>query len=348
MILPGREHNMMPLIKFGIIGCGQIAQRHASRMQERGQLLAVCDIVQEKAEQTADRYKAIPFFTTVDLLRMANETGINVIAVCSPNGWHARHVIQALEAGVHVVCEKPMAISSADCQKMMAAAKANDRHLFIVKQNRFNPPVIAVKQLLEAGKLGKIYSIQVNCCWNRPPAYYAHSWHGTRVLDGGTLFTQFSHFIDLLYWLFGNVKTVDAILANAGHKGIIETEDSGVVLFEFDSGAIGALHYTVNSYEKNMEGSVTVVGEHGTVKIGGQYLNELEYEAIKDYSIPEPAPGKKPNEYGFYKGSMSNHDKVYDNVVAVLQGREEIATGMEEGAKTVEIIEKIYQTARWV
>ena len=335
----------MPVIEFGIIGCGRIAQRHARYMQERGKLVAVCDIIPEKAIQAGAEFGADVFFSVEDLLK---KNSFDVIAVCSPNGWHARHTVQALEAGAHVVCEKPMAISSADCQEMIATARANKNHLFIVKQNRFNPPVAAVKKLIDEGRLGKIYSIQVNCCWNRPTAYYADSWRGTKTLDGGTLFTQFSHFIDVLYWLAGDVKHVEAMLTNAAHKNSIEIEDSGAVIFEFVSGAIGSLHYTVNSFGKNMEGSFTIVAEKGTVKVGGQYLNELEYQAIENYTIDDLPPGKIANDYGFYQGTMSNHDKVYDNVLAVLRGSEAIAAGMMEGMKTVEIIEKIYKTAHWV
>ena len=333
----------MKTFRFGIVGCGQIALRHAGCIAERGQLVAVCDIVPEKATAIAGLYKASAFSTIEEMLQ---ESSVDVVAVCSPNGWHARHTIQALNAGCHVICEKPMAISSADCREMIAASRTNNRHLFIVKQNRFNPPVAAVKQLLSDGRLGNLYSIQVNCCWNRPAAYYNHSWHGTLDLDGGTLYTQFSHFIDLLYWLAGDVKGIQASMANYAHRESIQFEDTGAVLFEFSSGAIGSLHYTVNSYGQNMEGSFVVVAEKGTVKVGGQYMNELEYQSIENYRIENLAAGSPANHYGHYQGSMSNHHKVYDNVIAVLEGRADIATGMLEGLKTVEIIEQIYKTAR--
>jgi predicted dehydrogenase len=165
-------------------------------------------------------------------------------------------------------------------------------------------------------------------------------------LDGGTLYTQFSHFIDLLYWLIGDVRQVKAMMANYAHQGIIEFEDTGVVILEFYNGAIGTINYTVNSYQKNMEGSLTIFGEKGTVKIGGQYLNELEYQQIEGYAIGNLPEGNKANNYGNYQGSMSNHDKVYDNLVNVLRNNASPTTLPEEGLKTVEIIEKIYQSAQ--
>jgi predicted dehydrogenase len=241
-----------------------------------------------------------------------------------------------------------MALSVFDCGEMIKAAERTNKRLFAIKQNRFNPPVEAVKKLIDEGRLGKILSIQLSCFWNRNPDYYHNSWKGTLSLDGGTLFTQFSHFIDLLYWMIGDVKEVKAYMANYNHNGIIEFEDTGVVILEFQNGAIGTINYTVNSYERNMEGSLTIFGENGTVKIGGQYLNELEYQNIRDYKIENLPEGNKPNNYGNYFGSMSNHDKVYDNLLEVLNNNAAIATNSFEGLKTVEIIDKIYQAARWI
>ena len=227
----------------------------------------------------------------------------------------------------------------------MKKQKKAGKLLFIVKQNRFNPPVVAIKKILDEKKLGKIYSIQLNCFWNRDPKYYKNSWKGTKALDGGTLFTQFSHFIDLLYWMFGDVKQVKGFSKNYAHQGCIEFEDTGVVILEFKNGIIGTINYTVNSFQKNMEGSLTIFGENGTIKIGGQYLNELEYQQIKDHTITHLPAGNKANEYGFYQGSMSNHDKVYQNVVDVINNNAQMAASSHDGLKTVEIIEKIYAAA---
>ena len=279
---------------------------------------------------------------------MANANGIDVISICSPNGLHATHAIQSLKKGYHVLCEKPLAINVNDCGEMIKAAEAANKRLFAIKQNRFNPPIVAVKKAIDEGRLGKIFSIQLSCFWNRNPDYYANSWKGTKDMDGGTLYTQFSHFIDLLYWIIGDVKNVQAFLGNYAHKEIIEFEDTGVVILEFYNGVIGTINYTVNSHEKNMEGSLSIFGEKGTVKIGGQYLNELEYQNIKDYRIENLPEGNKANNYGNYQGSMSNQDKVYENLVAVLTTNASINTNAFEGLKTVEIIDKIYNAAKQV
>jgi UDP-N-acetyl-2-amino-2-deoxyglucuronate dehydrogenase len=337
---------MSKTLGFAIVGCGRIAQRHAEHIQRLGKLIAVCDIDPEKAKSLADKYGAAAFTNLDELLKKTGD--IDVVSVCSPNGLHAEHTIKALRAGIHVLCEKPMALSVQDCGDMITAAERANKRLFIVKQNRFNPPVAAIKQVIDEGRLGKIYSVQLSCFWNRNEAYYKHSWKGTLDLDGGTLYTQFSHFIDLLYWMIGDVKEVAGFTGNLGHQGIIEFEDSGVIGLKFYNGAIGTVNYTVNSHQKNMEGSLTIFGEKGTVKIGGQYLNELEYQDIEGYKVENLPPGNPPNQYGQYQGSMSNHDKVYENLIAVLTGDGIIATNGFEGLKTVEIIDKIYSQARKV
>jgi len=330
-------------INFAVIGCGRIAQRHAEHINNIGKLVAVCDIVPEKANALAEKYNAKAYYSAEEMLNSQHE--INVVSICSPNGLHATHTIAALKAGFHVLCEKPMALSVQDCGEMIKEAEKANRRLFIVKQNRFNPPVAAVKKIIDEGRLGKIYSAQLNCYWNRNNEYYQNSWKGTKDMDGGTLFTQFSHFIDLLYWMVGDVKDVHAFTANYHHKGIIEFEDTGTVSLKFYNGAIGTINYSVNSYDHNMEGSLTIFGEKGTLKIGGQYLNEMEYQSIEAYEIKDLPPGNPPNNYGKYFGSMSNHDKVYQNVVEVLSNGGVIATNGFEGLKTVEIIDKIYTSA---
>lgn len=330
-------------LTFAIIGCGNIGKRHANYIQSVGKLLSVCDTVLPKADEVANKFLAKAYYSIDDLL--ANKTKPDVVVVCTPNGLHAQHAIKALDAGCHVLCEKPMAITSSDCSAMIDASEKNNRQLFIVKQNRFNPPVAAVKKILDEKRLGKIFSIQLNCFWHRDANYYQNPWKGTLSLDGGTLFTQFSHFIDLLYWMFGDVKGVKAFRKNFAHKEIIEFEDAGVASMEFHSGVIGTLNYTINSCRKNMEGSLTIFGEKGTVKIGGQYLNELEYQEIVDYKIDDLPSGSHANEYGTYQGSMSNHDRVYQNLVDVLNKKASIAASSLDGLKTVEIIEKIYAAA---
>lgn len=334
----------MDRLRIGILGVGRIGERHAQYAQQMGHLAAVCDTNETRACQVAEKFQCAAFTNLEKFLNCDEE--IDLVAVCTPNGYHAEHTIKSLRAGKHVLCEKPMALTVKDCESMINEAERANRRLFIVKQNRFNPPVVALKKAINEGRLGKILSVQLNCFWNRNNQYYRDSdWKGTRLLDGGTLFTQFSHFIDLLYWLFGDVKRISGIVRNLAHGDIIEFEDSGVGFLEFDSGAVGSFHYTVNSYAKNMEGSLTVFGEKGTVKVGGQYLNTLEYQSLEGETLQVEEDSRPANSYGYYQGSMSNHDKVYHNVIDVLMNGASISTNCLEGLKTVQIIEKFYQAS---
>ncbi len=334
----------MKKIKFAIVGCGRIAHRHAEQILAFGELIAVCDIVFAKAVSFAEKYNVASYKSIDDLLK--NENDVDVISICTPNGLHAKQTIKSLQSGFHVLVEKPMALEVADCSAMIFAAEKSNKNLFVVKQNRFNPPVVAVKDAIEKSILGKIFSIQLNCFWNRTESYYQDSWRGTKDLDGGTLFTQFSHFIDLLFWFFGDVETVHALTENFNHQNLIEFEDTGAVVLKFKNGIIGTMNYTVNSFHKNMEGSLTIFAEKGTVKIGGQYLNELEYQNIKNFSFDNLPKGNLANDYGNYVGSMSNHDKEYKNLIEVLQSGKLNKDNSFEGMKTVEIIQKIYQSAK--
>jgi UDP-N-acetyl-2-amino-2-deoxyglucuronate dehydrogenase len=332
------------MVKFALVGCGRIGARHAEHITAKGNLIAVCDNIPEKADQFAEKYRCRAYYSLEEMLE--KERSIDLVSVCSPNGLHAIHSVLSLKMGYHVLCEKPLAINVADCGEMIKTAENANRRLFVIKQNRFNPPIVAVKEAIDSGKLGRIYSAQLSCFWNRNGEYYANSWKGTKLLDGGTLYTQFSHFIDLLYWMIGDVKKVFALTENFSHQNVIEFEDTGVVALEFYNGALATINYTVNSFQKNMEGSLTIFGEKGTVKIGGQYLNELEYQNIKDYEIDKLPEGNKANNYGTYVGSMSNHNLIYDNVIDVLINGASISTNAFEGLKTVEIIDKIYVSAQ--
>jgi UDP-N-acetyl-2-amino-2-deoxyglucuronate dehydrogenase len=334
----------MKKLNFALIGCGRIGTRHAEHISNLANLVAVCDIDNIKRKKFSESYNCNEYKTIEDLLHC--EKNLDVVSICTPNGLHYEHSMKALNSGINVLCEKPLALTSFDCGNMIKAAENNNKRLFVIKQNRYNPPVVAVKNAIDNGMFGKIYSIQLNCFWNRNEDYYKDSWKGTLKLDGGTLYTQFSHFIDLLYWLIGDVKDVKSIIKNFHHKNIIQFEDTGVVILEFMNESIGTINYTVNSFSKNMEGSLAIFGEKGTVKIGGQYLNELEYQDFADFEIKDLPPGNKPNNYGNYVGSMSNHKDVYLNVIDVLQNNGTVMTNSYEGLKVVEIIEKIYNSAK--
>jgi len=331
-------------LNFALVGCGNIAPRHAENMVKHGHLISVCDIVPEKADRLAQSFKARAYYSFDEMLK--NEPSALVIAVCTPNGLHAEHTIKALQDGRHVICEKPMCLSLPAAWSMRDTAHFFRRNLFVVKQNRYNPPVQAVKSLLENNKLGKITGVQVNGFWNRDKKYYTGGWKGTKDLDGGILFTQFSHFIDLVCWFFGTPKNFRGYKKNLLLQGISETEDNVVCIAELPQGGLCTFHFSVNTYGKNKEGSITIIGEKGTVKIGGQYLNTLEYQCVEALEPIELSGAVSANDYGFYQGSMSNHDKVYENIVQALNGNSVRSTNAEDGLKTVEVIEKMYASCQ--
>jgi len=336
----------MGKIKFSIVGCGRIALRHAEQIAKKGELIGVCDIDEKALKSFASKYPGVNTYRSIEELLEKDDIS-QVVNICTPNGLHAEHSIKALKKGKHVVCEKPMALNVNDCRMMIEEAERNQRYLFIVKQNRFNPPVIKLKELIDNGTLGKIYSAQLNCFWNRNERYYKESnWKGTRALDGGILYTQFSHFIDLYLWMLGYIKNVNSFADNFHHSDTIEFSDTLVSIVEFESGIIGTMNFSINSYEKNMEGSITVFGENGTVKIGGQYLNVMEYHNIRNLVLDKMESVHNANDYGFYQGSMSNHDKVIDNVIDVINNDAKIAVNGFDGLRTVEIIQKIYRSLK--
>jgi predicted dehydrogenase len=331
-------------LKFAIVGCGNIAQRHAEHIHAKAELVSVCDTNKIKAEELANKYHITASNSIKELF---HHSSFGVAVICTPNGWHAEQSIYALQNGAHVICEKPMAIKTDDCQRMIDAAQKSNKELFIVKQNRYNQPVIKLKKVIDEGQIGRIFSVQLNCFWHRDTNYYKQeSWRGTKSLDGGVLYTQFSHFIDLMLWLMKDeVKDVYSQMKNYLHQGVTEFEDTGVVSLQFSNGAIGSIHFTTNSYQKNMEGSITVFGEKGTVKVGGQYLNQLVYQQIENYTIHTEQESNPPNQYKGYSGSMSNHGLFYENVIDVLENKAAKTTDMYEAMKTVELIEKIYKSA---
>lgn len=329
---------------FAIIGCGRIARRHAEQIVKVGELAAVCDTVYENARELADKYSCRLYLTIEELL--ANEVSVNVVSICTPNGLHAVHSILSLQAGKHVLCEKPMSISSKDAQAMIAASLKADKRLFIVKSARYNPIIIALKKLIDNDGLGNIYSFNMNCVWNRSSRYYKDSWRGTTKLDGGTLYTQFSHYIDILLWLVGDYKHITGLRKNLHHRSSIEFEDSGVVALELQSGAIGTIHYSVNAYEINHEISLNIVSEKGTIHLGGEYLNKIVYQqpALLSHDLMNQVTAA--NDYGFYKGSTSNHDKVYENVCKALNGEDNNVTDGADALKTVALIEDFYSNIK--
>ena len=333
----------MNKIKFAIIGFGHIGKRHAEMIKNNheSKLVAICDIKSKKELGISDL--EIPYFKNIDEL-LQSDIDIDILNVCTPNAYHQIHTIKALEKKKHVVCEKPMSLSKTEAELMIYKSLQVSKNIFIVMQNRYSPPSIWVKNIINNRILGKIFMVQINCYWNRDERYYQkNSWRGTKKLDGGTLFTQFAHFIDIMYWLFGDIKNIHARFNDFNHQNSTEFEDSGIVNFEFVSGGMGCINYSTSIYDKNMESSLTVIGENGSLKIGGQYMNDVEFCHIKDYEMPELRKSNPANNYGKYQGSASNHHFVIQNVIDTLKGRTEMTTNALEGLKVVEIIERIYK-----
>lgn len=333
-------------IKFAVIGCGHIGKRHAEMIDRNpeAELVALVDVKPKGALSLAN-YE-IPFFNSLEeLISSEIFEDIDVVSIASPNGYHASQALACLDARKHIVVEKPMALTKQDAEKVIFKALHVHKHVFAVMQNRYSPPSVWIKELIEGGKLGAIYMVQLNCYWNRDDRYYkSDNWHGKKDLDGGTLFTQFSHFIDIMYWLFGDIEDIQAKFNDFNHKDLTDFEDSGLVSFNFVNGGMGSLNFSTSVWNQNLESSMTIIAEHGSVKIGGQYMNEVEYCHIKDYEMPELAPTNPGNDYGAYKGSAQNHHYVIENVIDVLNNRAPITTNALEGLKVVDIIDRIYNS----
>lgn len=330
-------------IKFAVVGCGHVGKRHAEMIarNSESELVALCD-VRPKEELGLGMHDA-PFFGDLDEM-MRTVPDIDVVSICTPNGLHASMCIEVLQQRKHVVCEKPMGLTKASCEAVLFKALQVHRNVFCVMQNRYSPPSQWIKKMVEGGQLGEIFLVQLNCYWNRDERYYTPGgWKGTRELDGGTLFTQFSHFIDIMYWLFGDITDIQGRFADFNHKHLTAFEDSGVVNFRFLNGGMGCLSYTTSVWDKNMESSMTIIGSKGSVKIGGQYMDQVDYCHVKDQVAPVLPPTNPANDYGTYKGSASNHHFIIGNVVDTLKGRTTMTTNALEGLKVIDIIERIYQ-----
>jgi predicted dehydrogenase len=338
--------NQKESLLFGLVGCGQIGKRHAKLINELGILHIVCDIDKEKADTFAEEYEVFSCYDYTFMLQ--NYSELDVVVICTPNSLHASQSIAALNNGMHVLCEKPMALFSHDCTRMIEATKVKKKFLQIVKQNKFNPPIKWVKDKLLRKKLGRIFSIQVNCFWNRPNSYYENSkWRGKIDLDGGPLYTQFSHFLDILCAWFGKGRFVSGSCCNANHQNVIEFEDTGFVILEFDHAeCFAGIHYSLNAFEKNAEGSISIIGEKGIIKIGGAYLNIIEYVNIEDEDAPVLEKGNAANIYGDYQGSMSNHKEVYLDFIHSIINNTYDENVLESPSNTVELIEEIYDHFR--
>mgnify|MGYP003971403265 FL=1 len=333
---------------FAVIGFGHIGKKHAIMVSgnDDSDLVAIIDTDEAKQKKARDTYSGVQVFGSLEDF-LTSDVEADVVNICTPNGYHASQAIKALDNRSHVVLEKPMGLTRQECEEVIFKSLQVSKHVFCVKQNRYSPSSKWMKSLMEENKLGRINMVQLSCYWNRDSRYYkAGGWKGTRNLDGGILFTQFSHFIDIMYWLFGDIQNIVAMSTNFNHKGSTEFDDSGLVQFEFVNGGFGSVNYSTAIYGQNFESSIVVVGEKGTLKVSGQYMDKVEYCHIEDYEMPQLPPPNPPNDYGDYKGSAANHHYVIQNVIDVLTGKSQIATNALEGMKVVEMIERIHNKQR--
>jgi UDP-N-acetyl-2-amino-2-deoxyglucuronate dehydrogenase len=329
-------------LRVALLGCGRISGRHSELLGNRqvagAELAAVCDIVEERARQVGERY-SVPYYT--DMHEMAARKDVDVIAVLTESGNHARHVIELARYRKHILVEKPMALTLDDADAMIRACDVNSAKLFVVKQNRFNVPVRKLREALEAGRFGKLVMGTVRVRWCRPQSYYDQdAWRGTWAMDGGVLANQASHHVDLLEWMMGDVETVYALGRTALVN--IETEDTAIVALRFTSGALGLIEATTAARPRDLEGSLSILGERGAVEIGGFAVNEMKHwnfvdPAPEDAEVREKYSVNPPNVYGF------GHKEYYEHVVDCIRtGRQHLVDGLE-GRKSLQLITAIYE-----
>lgn len=337
----------MKKVTFVVIGYGHIGKRHVSLLLENNEceIVGIIDNnVSLKLVHETSELHSIPFYFDLPSFFENIHIKPDIACICLPNGLHAKYAINLLNEGIHTIIEKPMCLSKAEGLQIINAAERQNKKVFVVKQNRYSPPSIWMKELIDSGKLGKLFLVQINCFWNRDERYYLpKSWRGSKELDGGTLFTQFSHFVDIMYWVFGDIKEIQSRFYNFNHQELTEFEDSGIVSFDFIKEGSGIFQFSTSVFDKNLESSMTVIGENGSFKIGGQYMNELAFCHIKDYTAPILAETNLPNNYGPFQGSAANHAFVFENVLKTLKGESEIATKAEDGLMVVDMIERMYK-----
>lgn len=329
--------------RFGIIGCGRIAPRHADSLAEidGAKLVHVCDVVESRARHFSEKYGITHCQDYHDLL--ANPE-VDIVSICTPSGMHAEMAIAALKAGKHVLVEKPMAMNVADADRMISTAKEMNRKLCIVLQNRYNPPMQDFYKAVRDGKIGRILLGSVTVRWYRPQEYYNDGWHGTKAMDGGALMNQSIHHIDALQWLVGvPVKSVFAYTATLAHQ--MEAEDAGVVTVRFEDGALATIEGSTLTYPQNLEGSVALFGEKGSLKVGGTALNrkvfwkiagEIEHE--KELLTREEVD--PPSVYG------ASHQHVIEDMIQAVEEDREPHTNGEEGRKSLLLVSAMYESAR--
>mgnify|MGYP001217742595 CR=1 FL=1 len=329
--------------RIALVGAGHISKKHISAintLESKLDHVAICENNLEISSQLS-LSKDVALFH--DYTEMINNCDIDIVSLCTPSGLHPEQTVQAANKKINVITEKPMAINLKDAKKMIQACENNNVKLFIVKQNRFNPAIQLLKKSVDLKRFGNIILSSLNVFWTRPQEYYdSADWRGTRKFDGGALMNQASHYVDLLEWMIGPVESINASIATIARD--IEAEDTSIINLRLGKNSLGSIAMTVLTYPKNLEGSITILGEKGTVKIGGQYMDKIIYCDIKDYVLPDIDLDIKCNDYGDYQGSASNHDKMIDHVSKTLLGltKEQKTLDFSDGIGVVNIIERIY------
>lgn len=330
-------------IRFALVGCGRIAQNHIAAMAnfaDRVEVTGVCDVDAAALHAAAEKTRARPY---VNLGALLAESDADIVALATPSGLHAEQAVQIAESGRHVMTEKPMATRWHDGKRMVQACDAAGVRLFVVKQNRHNATLRLLKRAIDKSRFGRIYMVAVNVFWMRPQSYYDSArWRGTWEFDGGAFMNQASHYVDLLDWLIGPVESVQAYTGTLARD--IEVEDTGVANIRWRTGTLGSVNVTMLTYPKNLEGSITIIGENGTVRIGGVAVNEIQHW---EFATPDPddeevksASYQTTSVYGF------GHPAYYANVINVLRGEADPDTDGREGLKSLEILVAIYRSAR--
>jgi UDP-N-acetyl-2-amino-2-deoxyglucuronate dehydrogenase len=327
------------MLKIGLIGCGRISKNHfeAVAQQEDAQVVACCDIIEERTKEAAEKYN-IPTWTT-NYEEMLSNPQIDLISICTPSGLHPVHGIQAAKAGKHVLTEKPMACRLKEADELIETCNEAGVRLFVVLQNRLNPAIQLVRKAFEEGRFGRIYMITSNVFWTRPQDYYDMApWRGTWALDGGAFMNQACHYVDMVQWFGGPIEEVKSITATLARN--IEAEDTGSAIIRFKNGAIGSINVTMLTYPKNLEGSITILGENGTVRVAGTAMNKLEQWDFADHQVYDAeiknADTNPISVYGF------GHNGYYRNVIDCLTNNISPSSDGFEGRKSLSLLEQIY------
>lgn len=331
-----------------VVGYGHIGRRHSFMVNQhpKTRLVGVCDIF--STSLVADLGKEnTPYLGTFEEF-ISNPIDCDLVCICTPNGLHATQSVQALTKGVHVLCEKPMAITLADATTIEQACATSKKNFYCVTQNRYSPVSQWLKNVLKDGKLGDIRWVQVNALWNRDQRYYTGNWKGTAQMDGGTLFTQFSHFVDTLIWCLGDLEVTQSTLLNLTHANVIDFEDTGSFQYRFQQQGFGNFQYSTSVWQKNLESSIVIIGEKGTIKIGGQYMEDLLFCEGKFISTPELKPHTIPYQSDIYKGSSFHHYLLLDDVIKDIQGisSENLST-LQQSKQVVKTIQEVYQKSEF-